>query len=207
MKTTEWWRTATPKPAPVEADPPAEPYPGEWWDDLYEDPAAADTFTPAVEEVTPDAEPGTVGAVWWPRRRHPSPWRPPAPPVRERTREALYDWFQRRTRKQLFVLRNASAALTGAYGYGLFTGRWDVGIPQTVLGWMSGAAASSTSPYTPLLLGGCAVIAATIAGGVVDGFLSRWLRVVPALCTAFRWAVVSVPVTSTVTALLLFTTV
>lgn len=203
MKTTEWWRTATAKPAPVEADPPAEPDPGEWWDDLYEDPAGADTFTPAVEEVTPDA----VGAAWWPRRRRPSPWRPPAPPVRERTREALYDWFQRRTRKQLFVLRNASAALTGAYGYGLFTGQWDTGIQQTVLTWMVSADASSTSPATPLLLGGCVVLAAVVAGGVVDGFLSRCFRAVPALCNAIRWAVVSVPVTSAFVAVLLFTTV
>ncbi|WP_077060570.1 hypothetical protein [Streptomyces sp. MP131-18] len=120
------------------------------------------------------------------------------------TQDALFDWWGRRDRRQRFVLLNGTAAATGAYSHGAFTGQWDVGLPQTVLAWMHDAAASSDEPATPLILGGLVALTAAVVGGIVSATLSRWVAQLPRLCAALHWALVRVPVASAVTAILLY---
>ncbi|WP_435238227.1 hypothetical protein [Streptomyces sp. YPW6] len=121
------------------------------------------------------------------------------------TREALFDWWARRDARQRFVLANGAAAACGAYGPGLLSYRWDLGLPQLVLSWMHDAAASSTSSSTPLVLGGLAVLGAAVGGGMAAGIVLRFVQAVPTLCRITHWCLVRVPVSSAVIAVCLYT--
>ncbi|HEX5566085.1 MAG TPA: hypothetical protein VFY14_03965 [Streptomyces sp.] len=113
---------------------------------------------------------------------------------------------QLRRHLQHTVLTNSAAAAAGAWGYGAFTGQWDTGLPQTVLGWMHDAASTSTSPYTPLVLGGLTTGAAVVIGGGVYGRIARFTAHSRALCLALHWCLVRVPTASSIAAVALYAT-
>ncbi|MGC5562582.1 hypothetical protein ACPYPG_07020 [Streptomyces sp. FR-108] len=154
----------------------------------------------AQEDGEPDAEEGERPAA--PRT---SPARSVPRPRQQPSREALFDWWARRDARQRFVLTNGAAAACGAYGPGLLSYRWDLGLPQLVLSWMRDAAASSTSSSTPLVLGGLAVVGAAVGGGMAAGIVLRFVQAVPTLCRITHWCLVRVPVASAVLAVCLYT--
>ena len=132
---------------------------------------------------------------------------PPAPEAAPPLLSArTIPWGELRRRAQRFVLTNGTAAAVGAWGYGAFTDQWDVGLPQLFLSWMHDAAATSTSPYTPHVLGGLVIVGAVVAGGTALGFVLPLIHASRALCRVAFWACVRIPVASAVAALLLYGT-
>jgi hypothetical protein len=119
-------------------------------------------------------------------------------------RESLFEWWARRTARQRFILSHGSAAAFGAYGYGLMTAQWDVGLPQLVLSWMTAAATESEHASAPLILGGLVLLATAVIGGRLSAIAARWFHAVPALVTTAHWAFVRVPVDSVLVAVLIF---
>ncbi|MGW6704759.1 hypothetical protein ACWGDE_07690 [Streptomyces sp. NPDC054956] len=134
---------------------------------------------------------------------------PAPPPVTKKklphSREDVYEWWAKLPRKTKFLLWHGSAAALGAWSYGLLEGDFSVGLPQTFGAWMQAAAASSTSPYTGLALGGFVVLGVAVIGGRVMGIAARWLAFSPVLLGAARY-VLAVPMSSAVFAVLIHTT-
>lgn len=158
---------------------------------------------PADEDDQADGEPGDEEAEPSAAPRPGASRRGPRPRPQQ-SREALFDWWARRDARQRFVLTNGAAAACGAYGPGLLTYRWDVGLPQLVLSWMHDAATTSSSSSTPLVLGGLSVLGAAVGGGLVAGFVLRFVQAVPTLCRITHWCLVRVPVASAVIAVCLY---
>jgi hypothetical protein len=133
--------------------------------------------------------------------------RPDAPAPGPVHRSAA-EWFTDLTTRRNSILLNATAAATGAWGYGAFTLEWETGLPQTFLAWMHNAHAHSTvagpTPVTALALGGLITLGVVIGSGIAYAFLSRLFNGQATLCTVAHWLVVRVPVTSALTALALF---
>lgn len=223
------WRTAAPPPAP-DTHPGTEPGPdtdADSTEDTAPDSGAdePDTGAPAPpkgrrvrrakrrarlrkdgepdtrpdsEDSGADTEPDTVPDVEDAARDTRAPVPRPA--------LAAIDFTQLRHSLQRTVLLNAPAAAVGAWGYGAFTARWDTGIPQTVLGWMHDAASTSTTPATPLVIGGVTTIGAAVLGSVAYGRLAPLVAHVRAACAVLHWLLVRVPVASCAAAVLLYTT-
>jgi hypothetical protein len=200
----------------------------DWWDHLYNDdqePASVagggrlpdwrngpinldtDTKTADTEPATPDTQEahdtpdqpqqdGEPAAETEPRRTP----KTPTPRIED------FRISQLRRILQRAVLLNTPAAAAGAWTYGAFTADWSTGIPQTVLGWMHDAATTSTSPLTPLIIGGLVTAGAAVIGGGIYGRLAAFTAHTPALSTALHWLIVRIPVASSTTALLLYTT-
>ncbi|MFE9764752.1 hypothetical protein ACFYPC_09515 [Streptomyces sp. NPDC005808] len=160
--------------------------------------------TAADEDAQADGEPDAEERER-PTAPRTSPARNVPRPRQQPSREALFDWWARRDARQRFVLTNGAAAACGAYGPGLLSYRWDLGLPQLVLSWMHDAATSSTSSSTPLVLGGLAVVGAAVGGGMAAGIVLRFVQAVPTLCRITHWCLVRVPVASAVIAVCLYT--
>lgn len=214
----DWWRLASPDRGPDPSEdapdhipdapgtPGAVPGAPDLGPDMRKaapndpdpDPADADEH-PAVDEDQ-DEEP----AAGPPRpRRRGLDWSPPQAP---RARQSAAEWWLGFSVANSFLLLNGSAVAAGTWGAGLFTGDWSTGIPQLTLAAMHDAAAESTSTSTPLFLGGLIVLGSAIAGAAAAGFALRIVGASPTFARFVHWALVRVPVASTLTALCLYTT-
>lgn len=200
---------------PSEAQAGGEPAKGTWpprvsWrgrkdDDQAEDPdaAEADEELPGPEGYEPDwfrvrktADPQAPGPGPYEVHNHyygtdqepsaPAGERPgPAGPGRNRT--SLTAWWASLTPLQQFILHNGSAATAGAWSWGLLTGQWSTGLPQWTLAVMHDAAAGSSEPSTPFIVGGGVILLAAVGGGIVTAFVERWLYRLPSFCAAVRY--------------------
>lgn len=122
---------------------------------------------------------------------------------RSRNRGSLTAWWASLTPLQRFILHNGSAATAGAWGWGLFTAQWNTGLPQWTLAVMHDAAASSTEPSTPFIVGGGVALLAALVGGGITAFVERWLYRLPSFCGVVRF-LTHVPVASAGIAILWF---
>ncbi|MEU0214094.1 hypothetical protein ABZ281_02860 [Streptomyces sp. NPDC006265] len=122
---------------------------------------------------------------------------------RSRNRGSLTAWWASLTPLQQFILHNGSAATAGAWGWGMFTAQWNTGLPQWTLAVMHDAAAGSTEPSTPFIVGGGVVLLAAVVGGGVTAFVEKWLYRLPSFCIAVRF-LTHIPVASAGIAVLLF---
>ncbi|MFD6968784.1 hypothetical protein [Streptomyces sp. NPDC059949] len=118
-------------------------------------------------------------------------------------RGSLTAWWASRTPWQRFILHHGSAAAAGAWGWGMLTARWDIGLPQWTLALMHDAAASSNEPSTPFIAGAGVILLAAVVGGGITAFVERWLYRLPSFCAAVRF-LTHVPVASAGIAVLLF---
>ncbi|MFE9121530.1 hypothetical protein [Streptomyces sp. NPDC007172] len=125
----------------------------------------------------------------------------PAGPGRNRT--SFTTWWASLTPLQRFILHNGSAAAAGAWGWGLLTGQWSTGLPQWTLAVLHDAAAGSTEPSTPFIVGGGVILLAAVADGIVAAFVERWLYRLPSFCAAVRY-LTHIPAASAGIAVLLY---
>ncbi|MFD8416550.1 hypothetical protein ACFV2Q_33215 [Streptomyces sp. NPDC059650] len=135
----------------------------------------------------------------------------PSAPAGEKTGPAgprgngtsLTTWWASLTPMQRFILHNGSAATAGAWSWGLLTGQWDTGLPQWTLAVMHDAAAGSSEPSTPFIVGGGVILLAAVGGGIVTAFVERWLYRLPSFCAAVRY-LTHIPAASASIAVLLY---
>lgn len=212
----DWWRLASPDtdPDPSEATPDSIPETPDRGPDMRKDsPDAPDDPDPAdVDDhddhddheaaVDEDQDDEPAAGPLQPRRRG-LDWNPPPAP---NVRQSAAEWWRGFSVANEFLLLNGSAVAAGTWGAGLFTGDWSTGIPQLTLTAMHDAAAESTSTSTPLILGGLIVLGSAIAGAAAAGFALRVVGASPSLARFVHWALVRVPVASTITGLCLYTT-
>lgn len=216
---------------PPEAQAGGEPAKSTWpprvsWrrrkdDDQAEGPGAADADEdlpgPAGDEpdwfrVRKTADPQAPGPDPYEVHNHyyGTGQEPPAP-AGERTgptgparnRSSLTAWWASLTPLQRFILHNGSAATAGAWSWGLLTGQWDTGLPQWTLAVMHEAAAGSSEPSTPFIVGGGVILLAAVGGGIVTAFVERWLYRLPSFCAAVRY-LTHIPAASAGIAVLLY---
>ncbi|MFI1648081.1 hypothetical protein ACH4XT_14245 [Streptomyces avidinii] len=122
---------------------------------------------------------------------------------RSRNRGSLTTWWASLTPLQRFILHNGSAATAGAWGWGLFTAQWNTGLPQWTLAVMHDAAAGSTEPSTPFIIGGGVALLAAVVGGGITAFVEKWLYRLPSFCGVVRF-LTHIPVASAGIAVLWF---
>ncbi|MEU1158129.1 hypothetical protein ABZ369_34685, partial [Streptomyces sp. NPDC005918] len=122
---------------------------------------------------------------------------------RSRSRGSLTAWWASLTPLQRFILHNGSAATAGAWGWGMFTAQWNTGLPQWTLAVMHDAAAGSTEPSTPFVVGGGVLLLAAVVGGAVTAFVEKWLHRLPSFCVVVRF-LTHIPVASAGIAVLWF---
>lgn len=122
---------------------------------------------------------------------------------RSRNRGSLTAWWASLTPLQRFILHNGSAATAGAWGWGMFTAQWNTGLPQWTLAVMHDAAAGSTEPSTPFIVGGGVIVLAAVVGGGITAFVEKWLYRLPSFCAVVRF-LTHIPVASAGIAVLWF---
>ncbi|MFJ4003982.1 hypothetical protein ACIPWL_11045 [Streptomyces sp. NPDC090023] len=215
---------------PSEAQAGGEPAKSTWaprvsWrrrkdDDQAEGPntADADEDLPGPEGDEPDwfrvgksADPHAPGPDSYEVHNHYYGGQEPSAPAGERTgptglarnRKSLTAWWASLTPLQRFILHNGSAATAGAWSWGLLTGQWSTGLPQWTLAVMHDAAAGSSEPSTPFIVGGGVILLAAVGGGIVTAFVERWLYRLPSFCAAVRY-LTHIPAASAGIAVLLY---
>ncbi|WP_331729406.1 hypothetical protein OG592_43850 (plasmid) [Streptomyces avidinii] len=122
---------------------------------------------------------------------------------RRRNRSSLTAWWASLTPLQRFILHNGAAATVGAWGWGMFTAQWNTGLPQWTLAVMHDAAAGSTEPSTPFIVGGGVILLAAVVGGGITAFVEKWLYRLPSFCAVVRF-LTHIPVASAGIAVLWF---
>ena len=69
----------------------------------------------------------------------------------------------------------------------MFTAQWNTGLPQWTLAVMHDAAAGSTEPSTPFIVGGGVILLAAVVGGGITAFVEKWLYRLPSFCAVVRF--------------------